>query len=83
MATLERRLRDVISIECSIDDEEITAESHLENDLGLDSLDREELQIAIEDEFGVQILSIGVRRPGDRGPDLGLSGKGDHALIRW
>lgn len=53
--TVESRLRDILSMECGIDTEEITSNASLEDDLGLDSLDKTEFLMAIEDEFELKI----------------------------
>ena len=49
-------------------DEEITAESHIIDDLGLDSLDTVELVMALEEEFDIEISdehAAGIRIVGD------------------
>jgi acyl carrier protein len=54
MTTLET-LRRIISETLSVQPEEITPESNLRVDLGMDSLDEVELVMAVEEDFGVDI----------------------------
>lgn len=54
MTTFER-IQKVISELTSFTMDEINLNSHLENDLSLDSLDQVELVIALEEEFGGEI----------------------------
>ena len=46
----------IISQEIGIEVESITPESRLAEDLGADSLDRIEIYMSCEEEFGVEIL---------------------------
>ena len=46
----------VLKLYDKIDPEKLTVESHFINDLGLDSLDHVEIIMAIEDEFGFEII---------------------------
>jgi len=46
---------DAVSHQIQRDPSEITAESHLTADLGMDSLDVVELQMELEDRFGITI----------------------------
>jgi acyl carrier protein len=55
MKNTHERLRGLIDEYAGVDPEKITLESHLEDDLGLDSLDRIELMMAAEDEFGIEV----------------------------
>lgn len=49
------KVRDVIVGTLSCDQESVTLEARLAEDLGADSLDSVELNIALEDELGVAI----------------------------
>lgn len=49
------QIRDVIVDTISCDAEDVTMEASLQDDLGADSLDAVELNMAIEEEFGVAI----------------------------
>lgn len=49
------KVKALIAKELSIDENKITMESKLLEDLGADSLDSVELIMAIEDEFDVQV----------------------------
>lgn len=53
--TLFRKLRTLISEELGMDEEAITLDAHLVNDLGADSLDQVELIMRCEEDFKVQI----------------------------
>ena len=46
---------DIISKGLNIAKEKVTLESHLQNDLGADSLDAVDLIMSIEDEFAITI----------------------------
>ncbi len=49
------KVKALIAKELSIDENKITIDSKLSEDLGADSLDAVELIMAIEDEFNVQV----------------------------
>lgn len=53
---LQKRILDLINDEMEAGMPSPTLEADLENDLGLDSLDRVELCIAIEQEFSLDIF---------------------------
>ena len=53
--TIERRVIRCISRSTGTPVSEITADSRLEGDLDLDSLDRQSVVTDIEDEFGVEL----------------------------
>lgn len=53
--TIEQRVIRCISRSTGIPVSEITADSHLEGDLDLDSLDRLSVVMDVEDEFGVEL----------------------------
>ncbi len=52
---VETRVREIIVEQTGAKLEEVTPQSHLVNDLGLDSLDSVELTMALEEEFNVEI----------------------------
>lgn len=49
------RVKDILVTQLDLDDDKVTAESGIAEDLGADSLDVVELLMAIEDEFGIEI----------------------------
>ncbi len=49
------QLKEIIVDNLGIESESVTLESHLQDDLGIDSLDAVELALQIEDELGVKI----------------------------
>lgn len=49
------KVRKIIAKELNLNEDDITLESKLSEDLGADSLDAVELIMAIEDEFGIQV----------------------------
>lgn len=49
------KVRDIIVKELKIDEEKVTLEASLKDDLGADSLDAVEIVMDIEDEFSVSI----------------------------
>ena len=53
--TLWRTLVAMISEELGIDEQAITADAHLVDDLGADSLDRVELIMRCEEDFKIEI----------------------------
>ena len=54
MATMQDKVRALISSKMKIDESEITEDKHLFNDLGADSLDFVELSMLLEHEFNVK-----------------------------
>ena len=54
-ATIEKTLRTIICDELGLDEEAVTLDAHLVNDLGADSLDQVELIIRCEEDFKIQI----------------------------
>ena len=52
---IEKRIREIISDQLGISEDEITSESTFTGDLGADSLDLVELILAFEEEFDVDI----------------------------
>lgn len=62
------KLVDLIASELSVSKETITKTTHLQNDLGADSLDAVELIMSIEDAFDIQIpdeAAQGMKTVGD------------------
>jgi acyl carrier protein len=49
------KLKDLLSVQLSVDSDSITEDTDIVNDLGADSLDVAELLMGIEDEFGLLI----------------------------
>jgi acyl carrier protein len=54
-SSVEDRVKQIIIEQTGVKTEEITLQSHLVNDLGLDSLDSVELVMALEEEFDIEI----------------------------
>merc|ERR1719450_68539 len=57
-AFVTERVLLVLKLYDKINAEKLTAESHLMNDMGLDSLDHVEVIMAIEDEFWIEIPDL-------------------------
>lgn len=49
------RVRKTIAEQLGVGEDQVTPEKNLTADLGADSLDRVELVMAVEDEFGIEI----------------------------
>lgn len=49
------KLVDLVASELSVSKDELTKETHLQNDLNADSLDAVELIMSIEEEFEIEI----------------------------
>ena len=49
------KIKTIIANELGIDEEKVTLEARLSEDLGADSLDAVELIMAIEDEFDIEV----------------------------
>lgn len=56
------KIRALLSEQLDIEEEEITMESKLAEDLGADSLDVVDLIMAIEDEFEVEVLDEDIEK---------------------
>lgn len=54
MSVLER-LKKIVIEQLGVDENQVTADASITDDLGADSLDRVELVMAIEQEFGIEI----------------------------
>ena len=55
MSEIEARVKEIIVEIVGVSESEITPEANFTNDLSADSLDRVELIMEIEDEFGISI----------------------------
>ena len=55
MSEIEARVKAIIVEKFGVSESEVTAEANFTNDLNADSLDRVELIMEIEDEFGISI----------------------------
>ncbi len=55
MSTVEKKVVSLIASQLGVDESKVAVDSKIVEDLGADSLDRVELTMAVEDEFGVQI----------------------------
>ncbi|MBR3836281.1 MAG: acyl carrier protein [Clostridia bacterium] len=49
------KLKEILAEQLEIDEDKITYESHILDDLGADSLDVVDLIMSIEDEFGMEV----------------------------
>ncbi len=54
MATIQDKVRSIIASKLSLNEDEITREKNLANDLGADSLDVVELSMELEREFNLK-----------------------------
>ena len=54
MATIQDKIRSIIASKLGLDEDEITPEKNLANDLGADSLDVVELSMDLEREFNLK-----------------------------
>ena len=55
MSEIEARVKAIIVEKFGVSESEVTSEANFTNDLSADSLDRVELIMEIEDEFGISI----------------------------
>ena len=55
MSEIESRVKAIIVEKFGVQESQVTSEANFTNDLGADSLDRVELIMEIEDEFGISI----------------------------
>lgn len=55
MSPTEEKVREILAAQLDIDDDKITANTLIADDLGADSLDVVELMMSIEEEFGITI----------------------------
>src|SRR6185436_11235570 len=52
---IDRKVRLLIREQLGVDEEELTPDAHITDDLGADALDQAELSMAIEEEFQVEV----------------------------
>lgn len=57
MDTIEDRVRTIVQRELGVSDDELASAATLDN-LGADSLDRQSLTLALEDEFSIEIPDV-------------------------
>ena len=55
MATIEKRVKDIVTEQLGVDEAQVTNEASFQEDLGADSLDIVELVMALEEEFDIEI----------------------------
>lgn len=55
MASIEKRIKEIVAEQLGVDEAQVTNESSFMDDLGADSLDTVELVMAFEEEFGIEI----------------------------
>ena len=55
MEDLESQVKDIISRQLMVDEDELTLDASYVEDLGADSLDTVEMIMEFEDEFGIEI----------------------------
>ncbi|GAB4308631.1 MAG: acyl carrier protein [Phototrophicales bacterium] len=55
MASVEERVKSIVTDLLGVDEDRVTADAHFRNDLEADSLDLVELIMAFEEEFGGEI----------------------------
>ncbi len=55
MASVEERVKDIVSEQLGVDKDKVTPETSFVNDLGADSLDTVELVMELEEEFDINI----------------------------
>jgi acyl carrier protein len=53
--TNEARIKDIIVEQLGVNEDQVTTDAKLMEDLGADSLDAVELVMAIEEEFGIEV----------------------------
>lgn len=49
------KVKELVADQLDVDDEKVTADANLQDDLGADSLDVVDLVMALEDEFEIEI----------------------------
>ena len=54
-ASVEERVREIISEQLNVSKDEVVAEASFTDDLGADSLDLVELVMALEEEFEIEV----------------------------
>ncbi len=54
MASIEKRIKEIVAEQLGVDEAQVTNESSFMDDLGADSLDTVELVMALEEEFEIE-----------------------------
>jgi len=52
---IEKKVKEIIIEQLGISEDKVTSEAKFDDDLGADSLDRVELVMSLEEEFGLEI----------------------------
>lgn len=60
--TVEQRVIDVVARQLGINDEAVTAEKHIFDDMGADSLDAIEMVMELEEEFDIELTDESVEQ---------------------
>ena len=55
MASIEKRVKEIVAEQLGVDEGQVTNEASFMDDLGADSLDTVELVMALEEEFEIEI----------------------------
>jgi acyl carrier protein len=55
MASIEKRIKEIVAEQLGVDEAQVANESSFMDDLGADSLDTVELVMALEEEFEIEI----------------------------
>jgi acyl carrier protein len=55
MSSIEKRVKEIVAEQLSVDEAQVTGEASFMDDLGADSLDQVELVMALEEEFDIEI----------------------------
>jgi acyl carrier protein len=55
MSSIEKRVKEIVAEQLSVDEAQVTGEAAFMDDLGADSLDQVELVMALEEEFDIEI----------------------------
>ena len=55
MASIEERVKQIVTEQLGVDEDQVTNEASFMEDLGADSLDTVELVMALEEEFDIEI----------------------------
>ena len=55
MATIAERVKQIVTEQLGVDEDQVTDEASFMDDLGADSLDTVELVMALEEEFDIEI----------------------------
>jgi len=55
MSSINERIKQIVAEQLGVDEDQVTKEASLMDDLGADSLDTVELVMALEEEFDIEI----------------------------